>query len=122
MANIKTVIKRYVATGKSETECNTLLVEYLKRSGIDAQLTNGRGPDVTGKDFIIEGKWDLLSKVVLDRLVGQLNGYMNRYHHYIFVVIYGDAKYSLLVELVDFCRRQSYTPCVEVIVLRDIVK
>ena len=122
MTDVRSAIKCCVAVGESEGEKNVTLVRHLKRRGIDAQLVYGQGPDVVGDGFLIECKWDLLSKAVLDRLIGQLVGYMQRNHCRVFVVVYNDAKYPLLVELVDFCRRQSYAPGVEVIVLRDVIK
>ena len=116
MANIKRAIELSVPIGKLENDRSASLVDCLRSKDIDAHINYNSGPDIIGNDFIIEGKWDLLSKVVLDRLIGQLNGYMNRYHHRIFVVIYNDAKKSLLNELKDFCWRQDYVPGVEVVV------
>ena len=121
MADVRAAIKCCVAAGESENEKNASLVKHLKRWHIDARVNYNSGPDIIGDNFIIECKWDLLSKVVLDRLIGQLNGYMNRYSCHIFVVVYNGAKKSLLDELKDFCWRQNYVPGVEVIVYLEVV-
>ena len=122
MANIKRAIELSVPIGKLENDRSASLVDCLKSKDIDAHINYNSGPDIIGNDFIIEGKWDLLGRSTLNSLIGQINGYVQRYQQRIFVVVCNDAKYPLLVELVDFCRGQLYASGIEVIVLHNIVK
>lgn len=97
------VVDKSRPRGKNEVEKTNSLTQSLKRGGYDVKASRGKKGDVLGKDFVIEGKSSLTSKSVLDRLKGQIDGYVRGGQRSIIVVIYGDAKKSLLDELRNFC-------------------
>ena len=108
--------------GQNEAEKSESLTRSLNRNGIAAEASRGKNGDVLGRDFVIEGKSSLTSKSVLDRLKGQIDGYVRNGQRNIVVVVYGDAKKSLLSELKSFCGRYWADARVNVKVKGNVVE
>ena len=104
-SSVVEVIKGFIPQGIKETEMNESLGRALKKSGF-SNTVNVRGVDVVGSDYVIEGKKDLIERNhVLPKLEYQIRRYVNEYGFMkdTYVVIYGDAKMSLVNELKQYC-------------------
>ena len=104
-SSVVEVIKGFIPWGIKETEMNESLGRALKKSGF-SNTVNVRGVDVVGSDYIIEGKKNLIERnQVLPKLEYQIRRYVNDYGFMkdTYVVIYGDAKMSLVNELKQYC-------------------
>lgn len=104
-SSVVEVIKGFIPWGIKETEMNESLGRALKKSGF-SNTVNVRGVDVVGSDYVIEGKKDLIERNhVLPKLEYQIRRYVNEYGFMkdTYVVIYGDAKMSLVNEFKQYC-------------------
>ena len=86
---------------RDENWKNKFLAGLLQDCGTFCRMnTNGKGADIIGSDFVIEGKNDLLARTTLQRLLGQIANYVSCDNvRQVYIVIYGDAKQTLYREL-----------------------
>ena len=93
----------YFPGGGPEIRHTRILRTLLNEAGVACYMnTTNAGADILSKDFVTEGKNDLLSSSVLHTLTGQIGGYVREGNLQILVVIYGDASRTLLSELNAF--------------------
>ena len=111
----------YFPGGGPEIRHTRILRTLLNEAGVACyENTSNKGADILSKDFVIEGKNDLLSSSVLHTLKGQIDGYVRQGNLQILVVIYGDASRTLLSELKSFTSG-FYTVDIRVVVMGKVV-
>jgi len=82
---------------------NRVLATRLRKAGVVCEAnTSGKGADILGSDFVIEGKNALTSSTVLYTLKGQIDSNVQGGNRQIGVVIYGNASKRFLDELKSF--------------------
>ena len=102
LSKVENIIRSSIVVGRNEVEKSESLARTLRRKGIDAEVHN-QGVDIVGVGWQAECKWELCAVNDLYRLEGQINCYYDGTRT--FVVVFGDAKKSMLGNLRDYCNR-----------------
>ena len=102
LSKVENIIRSSIVVGRNEVEKSESLARTLRRKGIDAEVHN-QGVDIVGVGWQAECKWELCAVNDLYRLEGQINCYYDGTRT--FVVVFGDAKRSMLDDLNYYCIR-----------------